>query len=99
MAYEMLVGLEVTDETRYHEYRRAMGPILERHGGSFGYDFRVSEVLISRTKEEINRVFTLQFPDREGQERFFSDARYLDVKKRLFEGAVRSTTILAAYTA
>ena len=42
---EMLVGLNVTDEARYAEYRRRITPLLESGGGSFGYDFRVSEVL------------------------------------------------------
>lgn len=99
MAYEMLVGLQVTDEARYREYRRSMTPILELHGGSFEYDFRVSEVLISRADEKLNRVFTIRFPDEDRKERFFSDARYREVRDRLFQGAVRSTTILAAYPA
>ncbi|EAR61344.1 hypothetical protein MED92_11474 [Oceanospirillum sp. MED92] len=43
--YEMLVGLEVTDDQIYQSYREAMRPILEFYGGEFGYDFRVSEVL------------------------------------------------------
>lgn len=97
MGYEMLVGLEVTDEARYRSYRRFMVPILESYGGSFGYDFRVSQVLISQGEAGINRVFTIRFPDEETKNLFFTDERYREVRARHFDGAVGSTAILAAY--
>lgn len=97
MAHEMLMALNVTDDEPYQEYRRAMMPILESYGGGFGYDFRVSEVLISATDEPINRVFTIRFPDRETRERFFADEAYLRVRRQYFEASVGATTIIAAY--
>ena len=97
VAYEMLVGLEVVDETAYASYREAMTPILQRYGGGFGCDFRVGEVLLAPAEAPINRVFTIAFPDLAAKEGFFADAAYLAVKRQWFEGAVASTTILGAW--
>ena len=97
MARELLVGLNVIDDERYRQYRLAMRPLLEGLGGGFGYDFRVSEVLISQTDNPINRVFTIHFPSREAQERFFGASAYLAIKAEFFEASVGATTILAEY--
>ena len=59
MAYERVMGLDVIDDQVYQQYRDAMAPILKSFGGSFGFDFRVSEVLLSKTEAHINRLFTL----------------------------------------
>jgi len=40
MSYEMMVGLEVKDDTKYSDYRKAMTPLLETFEGGFRYDFR-----------------------------------------------------------
>lgn len=97
MSFEMLVGLDVTDDRKYQEYRRAMMPVLESYGGGFGYDFKVLEVLISQVDHPINRVFTIYFPDENEKERFFSDTAYTEVKAAHFDGAVGYTTIIASY--
>ena len=65
MVYEMLVGLHVTNDEMYQTYREKMTPVLVECGGGFGYDFRIAEVLKSQTDQEINRVFTIYFPDKE----------------------------------
>ncbi len=49
MALGILVGLNVVDDAAYQSYRDEMTPILKSYGGGFGYDFRVSEVLKSKT--------------------------------------------------
>jgi uncharacterized protein (DUF1330 family) len=98
MAFEMLVGLEVTDSKSYQAYREAMTPVLVSYGGSFTNDFQVSQALKTAAGHTVNRVFTIRFPDQESKERFFADKRYLEIKKRFFEKAVAGTTILAAYT-
>ena len=54
-------------------------------------------VLKSEGGAEINRAFVLQFPDRSSKERFFTDPRYLEIRRRLFEPAVRATAIIAEY--
>jgi uncharacterized protein (DUF1330 family) len=97
MSYEMLVGLNVLDDRMYQEYRDAMKPILAAYGGGFSYDFKVSEVLLSEAGSEINRVFTINFPDNEKMEDFFSNPEYLKVKETYFEGSVGSTIIISSY--
>lgn len=97
MAFEMLVGMHVTDDDAYQDYRNGITPILDRHGGGFGYDFRVSEVLRSESDAPINRVFTIRFPSEAVMEDFFANEQYLAVKERHFVGAVSDTTIIATY--
>ena len=93
----MLVGLNVTDATRYQAYRRAMTPILRAYGGGFGYDFQVSTVLKAQTEDPINRVFTLSFPDESQKDAFFIDAQYVEAKEAHFDAAVGATTLIASY--
>jgi uncharacterized protein (DUF1330 family) len=97
MAVEMLVGLQVVDDAVYQSYRDQMMPILKSYGGGFGYDFRVSEVLKSKTEAPINRVFTIHFPSQDSMSSFFSNEKYLKVKKKYFEKSVTDTTIVATY--
>ena len=97
MAYELLIGLFVTDESTYQQYREAMRPILEEHGGGFRYDFRVSEVLQTQAEHEINRVFTIFFRDKNARESFFANEAYQQVRKRYFDNSVGGATIIAAY--
>jgi uncharacterized protein (DUF1330 family) len=97
MPLEMLVGLNVTDDEAYSTYREGMTPILEIHGGSFGYDFKVAEVLRSESEVPINRVFTIRFPDEPTMSTFFSNAEYLEVKATHFNRSVGDTVIIATY--
>ncbi len=97
MSFERIMGLNVIDDEEYQRYREAMLPILGAYGGRFGYDFRVSEVLLSETDNDINRVFTIEFPDREAMDNFFADADYLVVKSRHFNSSVKSKTIISMY--
>lgn len=95
--FEYLVGLQVSDEAMYRQYREAMLPILGEHGGSFGYDFRVSEVLINVSRNPINRVFTIRFPNEATSNAFFNNEQYLKAKEHFFNNAVECTTILAQF--
>ncbi len=97
MALEMLVGLNVVDDEAYHSYRDEMTPILKSYDGGFGYDFKVSEVLKSKTEAPINRVFTIYFSSEDSMNSFFSNDDYLKIKKRHFEKSVTDTTIIATY--
>ena len=97
MPIELLVGLNVVDDSAYQSYRDEMTPILKRHGGGFGYDFRIAEVLRSETEAPINRVFTIRFPDENAMSAFFANEEYLQIKRRHFEGAVTDTTIITTY--
>jgi len=78
--FERIMGLNVIDETAYEKYREGMRPILNSYGADFGYDFIVSEVLITKTTEKINRVFTIDFPSEKVMEAFFVDPDYIAVR-------------------
>ncbi len=97
MAIESLVGLHIVIEEGYRMYRNEITPILKSYGGGFGYDFKISDVLKSKTKAPINRVFTIAFPNQNSQDSFFSNEEYLKIRKRHFEKSVSNTTIIATY--
>jgi uncharacterized protein (DUF1330 family) len=97
MSYEILVGLNVLDEAKYEAYRVAMKPILTSYHGHFGYDFKVSEVLIAKDDKSINRVFTLNFKNKNCMDDFFNDAQYLVIKDSYFEQSVGDVTIISSY--
>jgi len=42
------MGLNVNDDEEYQLYSEGMMPILRSFGASFGFDFKVSEVLLSK---------------------------------------------------
>ena len=89
-----LVALTVTDPVAYGRYRAGMTPILESYGGRFGCDFVVAEVLLG-AERSANRVFTIEFPDADAQQRFFADERYRAVRAEFFAPAVATTQVLA----
>ena len=97
MTHEMLVGLHVTDNEKYAEYRRLMMPLLEQRGGGFRCDFIVSSVLSPEATRDINRVFVIFFGSREQKEGLFSDAEYLAIKEQYFKPSVAEITILSEY--
>jgi len=97
MKFERIMGLHVVDDAEYQRYREAMEPILNSIGGSFGFDFKVSEVLRSKSEEPINRVFTIEFPSEQAMDSFFSRPDYLEVKANHFEQSVDSTTVISMH--
>ncbi len=94
---DRLVGVQIADEVLYQQYRQNMLPILERHGGRFILDVRVSDVLLSPASQPFNRLFTIRFPDESAMEAFFSCDDYQQVRQRFFEPAVAATAALARY--
>ncbi len=97
MTYEMMVGLSVTDDELYRQYRDAMAPLLARHGGGFRYDFTIATVLRSASEHPINRVFAIYFGSKTAMDHFFADPDYLTIKARFFARSVAGTTIFGAY--
>ncbi len=97
MSFEIVMGMYISDKEEYQRYREAMTPILTSYGGSFGFDFTVSEVLISKTDDPINRVFTLEFPSRKIMDEFFSNSDYLSIKKQHFSDSVTSRTVISMH--
>ncbi len=74
-----------------------MEPILKSIGGSFGFDFKVSEVLRSKTKNKINRVFTIEFPSKNEMEKFFSRSDYLEIQNKYLVNAIQSKTVISMH--
>ncbi|WP_101758849.1 DUF1330 domain-containing protein [Oceanicoccus sp. KOV_DT_Chl] len=97
MYFERIMGIQVIDDEEYQKYREAMMPILDSFGGRFGYDFKVSEVLMSKSDNEINRVFTLEFPNSKTMQEFFSNPAYIKVKNKHFKPSVASTTVISMH--
>jgi len=97
MAHELLVGVHVVDDGLYAAYREGIAPILAEYGGSFRHDFVVARTLKSDVAHDINRVFTLRFPDVGRKDAFFADPRYLAVRTSYFPKAVKGVSFLAAY--
>jgi len=94
---EMLIGLNVKDENRYRDYRDAMYPLLEKIGGGFKYDFVIAKTLVSQVSHDINRVFTIYFPDEEAKNAFFNDQGYKKIKEKYFDPSVSDTVCIAEY--
>ena len=92
--YVRLLGLQVTDQDGYRAYREQMAPLLEAHGGPFGLDLTVGDVLRSPVDAPFNRVFTIAFPDANAAARFYDDPRYREIRARHFDPAVAHTTQL-----
>ena len=99
MSFERIMGLDVINDEEYQRYRECMIPILKSFGGNFGFDFKVSEVLKSKSDNAINRVFTIDFPSKEVMDAFFSDQSYLEVKNQYFKNSVKSVTLISMHEA
>ena len=97
MAFERVMGLHVVDDTEYQIYREKMEPILNSIGGSFGYDFKIAETLRSKTNEEINRVFTIEFPGEKEMNDFFSRSDYLEIQEQHLKHSVKSKTTISMH--
>jgi len=96
---ETLMALHVVDADLYAKYRAAMTPLLEAHGGRFGLDLWVGEVLRAPPGQAaFNRMFTIAFPSTERREAFFSNPEYLAIRQALFEPSVTATTNLGQLT-
>jgi uncharacterized protein (DUF1330 family) len=95
MAYERIMGLYVNDDEVYQKYRETMEPILNKMGGSFGFDFKISEVLRSKTHKHINRVFTIAFPSEKMMEDFFAREDYQNIKEQYLDKAVSDKVVIA----
>ena len=98
MAYERLMGMNISDSELYQQYREAMMPMLAAFGGEFGYDFEIAKTLKSKTQAPINRVFTLRFPTKSDMDAFFAQPQYQAVKAEFFDASVADVTTLALYS-
>jgi len=94
----ILVGIQVDDPSGYTTYREQMTPLLIEHGGAFGVDVRVAEVLKPGDSGGFNRLFTICFPSAARRDAFFADPRYVAVRAKWFEPSTSNTALLGAYS-
>ena len=94
----MSVGLHVTNDKIYQDYREAMKPILMEYGGGFKCDFKVNETLLPTDNKDINRVFIIYFDDKNAMECFFTHPDYLKIKEQYFQNSVSNTVIFSSYS-
>jgi uncharacterized protein (DUF1330 family) len=95
--HEILVGLHVTDNESYSNYRSAMTPLLNSVNGAFRYDFTIAETLVDDSTPPINRLFVISFPDQAAKEALFADPTYLAAKAKHFDSSVDMVNIMATY--
>ena len=95
--FRKTVGWLVVDQKKYAQYRAEIAPLLEAAGARFRYDFDVARTMKSEVAHDINCVFVIQFPNRAGKERFFTDSHYVEIRAPLFEKAVNGAAIIAEY--
>jgi uncharacterized protein (DUF1330 family) len=88
------MGLNVVDRELYTQYRAQMTPLLEAHGGSFGIDLWVAELLHSPGTQPYNRLFTIVFPSLEQRQAFFANPEYQAVRQALLEPSISARTEL-----
>ena len=92
-SHEMLMGVQVIDETGYARYRSEMMPLLEAHGGRFVLDVLVSEILRTPTPSAFNRLFVVRFPSAQQRDAFFANPEYAAIRARWFEPSVSGGVI------
>ena len=95
MAFERIMGIDVKDDLEYQNYRAAMMPLLQAVGGDFAYDFKIAEVLKSRTDGKINRLFMIVFPSEAVMTEFFLSQSYLAVKEKYFNASVGDVMVIS----
>lgn len=95
--FSELIGLLVVDQGKYAQYREEMTRLLTTAGGKFRYDFEIARTLKSEAAHDINRLFMIEFPDHAARDRFFSNPKYVEIRTRLFEKAVKGRTTIAEY--
>lgn len=95
--FERIMGLNVVDDESYKKYRDAMTPILNSYQSDFGYDFVISRTLKSKTKNKINRLFTIDFSSEKIMNDFFQDPKYLAIKEKYLDNSIDGKTIISMH--
>lgn len=93
---DTFVGLHVTDDASYREYRDGVKPLLEAHGGTLHDDCRIEE---SRRAVEhpMNRLFIISFPDANAKRAFFENESFRQMHARYFDPERQGITTVAHY--
>ena len=95
--YQLLVGLHVTNDEQYTQYRQHIMPLPESNGGNFEYDFTIDATLKNAAGHPINRLFVLSFPDQKAQHNFFNSPTYLQIRETYFQPSVNAASIISTW--
>lgn len=98
MSHDLLIAVDVVDEALYEAYRKAIAPIMAQVGAVFKHDVRVAQDLLPGGDVPMTRLFVISFPDRAARDAMFGDPAYVQIREAHFPTALKSITILAAYT-
>lgn len=90
MAGYLIANIEVTDPTKFEEYRQKVVPVIEKFGGR--YLVRGGE--IRRLEGNLNRLVVLEFPTLEAAQHFYDSPEYQPILKLRLDSA-RSDLVLA----
>lgn len=95
--YQVLIGLNVLDDTSFEEFHSAIKPMLCRYDGEFGYDFDVPSALLTSQYRKINHIYTLSFASKKKMKGFFADKDYLMIRGRHILKSFRPEQIIFGY--
>ena len=91
MAAYVLVDIDITDPTRYAEYRKAVPATIEQFGGRFLV--RGPEPIALEGDWPVHRIVILEFPTTEQAHAWWDSPEYAAVKK-LRAGAADAKILL-----
>lgn len=92
MAGYLIANLDVTDATKFEEYREKVRPLIEKFGGR--YLVRGGELRRLEGNLPLHRLVVLEFPTLEAAQRFYDSAEYRPILKLRLDSA-RSDVVLA----
>jgi uncharacterized protein (DUF1330 family) len=88
----LIANLDVTDATKFEEYREKVRPLIEKFGGR--YLVRGGELRRLEGNLPLHRLVVLEFPTLEAAQRFYDSAEYRPILKLRLDSA-RSDLVLA----
>lgn len=85
MAAYFIVDVKVDDPQTYAEYRKLVGPTLERYGGKFLVRGGITETIEGDWQPQ--RLVILEFPDAEHFKGWYGSPEYTEVRTIRFKAS------------
>jgi len=92
MAAYFVVEVKVTDPQMYEEYRKRVGPTLERYGGKFLVRGGASETIEGTWKPP--RLVILEFEDNEQFRRWYDSPEYTEARNIRFKSSTANAILI-----
>ena len=97
MSKTVVLGLSVTNQEMYQEYREKLDPVLKEVGAKVILDVEVGNVRINPTETNFNRLIFIKFNNAESMKLLNEHPTYLSLKNSLFVPSVKQTVPLAKF--